>query len=52
MLPICKGAIRAFSCARGRIVSESYDSEALAVSALQKQAESKRRRGYAAAAKN
>ncbi len=30
----------------GRIVDESYDSEALAADAMQKQAERKRRRGY------
>jgi len=33
--------------ARGRIVAERYDSEALAADALQRQAERKRRRGYA-----
>jgi predicted DNA-binding WGR domain protein len=32
--------------ARGRMVVESYDSEALAADALQRQAERKRRRGY------
>ena len=32
--------------ARGRMVAESYDSEALAADALQRQAERKRRRGY------
>ena len=32
--------------ARGRIVAENYDSEALAAAALQGQAERKRRRGY------
>ena len=31
----------------GRMVAESYDSEALAAVALQRHAESKRRRGYA-----
>ena len=30
----------------GRIVDESYDSEALAADAMQRQAERKRRRGY------
>jgi predicted DNA-binding WGR domain protein len=33
--------------ARGRMMAESYDSEALAVAAIQKQAERKRKRGYA-----
>jgi predicted DNA-binding WGR domain protein len=33
--------------ARGRMVAESYDSEALAADALQRQADRKRRRGYA-----
>ena len=33
--------------ARGRIMAERYDSEALAVDALQRQAARKRRRGYA-----
>jgi predicted DNA-binding WGR domain protein len=33
--------------AHGRIVAERYDSEALAADALQRQAERKRRRGYA-----
>ncbi len=33
--------------ARGRIVDESYENEALATSAMQKQADRKRRRGYA-----
>ena len=32
--------------AHGRIVDESYDSEALAAAAMQRQAERKRRRGY------
>ena len=32
--------------ARGRMVAERYDTEALAVVALQQQAERKRRRGY------
>lgn len=32
---------------RGRLVDESYDNEALAVDAMQRQAERKRRRGYA-----
>ncbi len=32
--------------ARGRMVAEPYDSEALAAATLQKQAERKRRRGY------
>jgi predicted DNA-binding WGR domain protein len=32
--------------ARGRIVDESYDNEALAADAMQKHAERKRRRGY------
>ena len=32
--------------ARGRMVAEPYDSEALAAVALQRQAERKRRRGY------
>jgi WGR domain len=32
--------------ARGRIVAERYDAEALAAGALQQQAERKRRRGY------
>ena len=32
--------------AHGRIVHESYDSEALAIDAMQRQAERKRRRGY------
>ncbi len=32
---------------RGRVVGESYDSEALAAGAMQRQAERKRRRGYA-----
>ena len=32
---------------RGRIMAERYDSEELAPGALQKQAERKRRRGYA-----
>jgi predicted DNA-binding WGR domain protein len=32
---------------RGRIVDESYQSEALAADAMQRQAERKRRRGYA-----
>jgi predicted DNA-binding WGR domain protein len=32
--------------ARGRIVDESYQTEAIAADALQKQAERKRRRGY------
>jgi predicted DNA-binding WGR domain protein len=32
---------------RGRLVDESYDSEALAADAMRKQAERKRRRGYA-----
>ena len=32
---------------RGRIVDESYQSEALATDAMQRQAERKRRRGYA-----
>ncbi len=31
---------------RGRIVDESYDSKALAIAAMQRQAERKRRRGY------
>ena len=31
----------------GRMVSESFESEAPALAALQRQAESKRRRGYA-----
>jgi predicted DNA-binding WGR domain protein len=33
--------------ARGRMVAESYDSEALAAHALQRHADRKRRRGYA-----
>jgi predicted DNA-binding WGR domain protein len=33
--------------ARGRIMAERYDSEALAADALQRQAARKRRRGYA-----
>jgi predicted DNA-binding WGR domain protein len=33
--------------ARGRMVAELYDSEALAAAALQHHAERKRRRGYA-----
>ena len=33
--------------AHGRMVAEPYDSEALAAAALQRQAERKRRRGYA-----
>jgi predicted DNA-binding WGR domain protein len=33
--------------AHGRMVAEPYDSEALAAVALQRQAERKRRRGYA-----
>jgi predicted DNA-binding WGR domain protein len=33
--------------ARGRMVAESYDSEVLAADALQRQADRKRRRGYA-----
>jgi predicted DNA-binding WGR domain protein len=33
--------------ARGRMVAERYDTEALAAAALQCQAERKRRRGYA-----
>ena len=33
--------------ARGRMVAESYDSEALTTDALQRQADRKRRRGYA-----
>jgi len=32
--------------ARGRMVAERYDSEALAADAMQRQAERKRRRGY------
>jgi predicted DNA-binding WGR domain protein len=32
---------------QGRMMAESYDSEALAAVALQRQAERKRRRGYA-----
>jgi predicted DNA-binding WGR domain protein len=32
---------------QGRMVAESYDSEALAAVALQRQAERKQRRGYA-----
>jgi predicted DNA-binding WGR domain protein len=32
---------------RGRMVDESYESEALAADAMRKQAERKRRRGYA-----
>ena len=32
---------------RGRIVDESYQSEALAADAMQRQVERKRRRGYA-----
>jgi len=32
---------------RGRIIAERFDSEAPALAALQKQAERKRRRGYA-----
>jgi len=31
---------------RGRMVAESYDSEALAADALQKHAEQKRKKGY------
>ena len=34
--------------AHGRVVAEPYDSEALATVALQRQADRKRRRGYAA----
>jgi predicted DNA-binding WGR domain protein len=34
--------------ARGRIIAEHYDTEALAAGALQRQAERKRRRGYVA----
>lgn len=33
--------------AKGRMVAESYDTEALAADALQRHAECKRRRGYA-----
>jgi predicted DNA-binding WGR domain protein len=33
--------------ARGRLVDESYDNEALATDAMQKQAARKRQRGYA-----
>jgi predicted DNA-binding WGR domain protein len=33
--------------AQGRMVAESYESEALAADALQRHAERKRRRGYA-----
>ena len=36
--------------ARGRIMAERYDSEALAADALQRQAARKRRRGYDARA--
>ena len=32
--------------ARGRIIAEHYDDEALALAALQKQAERQTRRGY------
>ena len=32
--------------ARGRMVAQRYDTEALAAAALQRQAERKRRRGY------
>jgi predicted DNA-binding WGR domain protein len=32
---------------RGRVVDDSYDNEDLALDAMQKQAEPKRRRGYA-----
>jgi len=32
--------------ARGRVMAERYDSEDLALAALQKQAERKRKRGY------
>jgi predicted DNA-binding WGR domain protein len=38
--------------ARGRIMAEHYDTEALAAEALQRQAEWKRRRGYVAQAFN
>ena len=34
--------------ARGRVMAEHYEDEALAVAALQKQAARKRQRGYAA----
>jgi predicted DNA-binding WGR domain protein len=34
--------------ARGRIVAERYDDEVLAATAMQRQAERKRRRGYVA----